>query len=101
MTATSTFADFPSVEVELPAPEDPIRLGSEAHKALFCDALLRTHDPYKPAVIDWPMLAPAVLKRVTSLPIWDIAVQTEGRASIRVSTYARRSRIRRCTKQSR
>jgi hypothetical protein len=25
---------------------------------------------------------------VTSLPIWDIAVQTEGRASIRVSTYA-------------
>jgi hypothetical protein len=34
------------------------------------------------------MLSPAVLKRVTSLPIWDIAVQTEGRASIRVSTYA-------------
>jgi len=28
------------------------------------------------------------LKRVTSLPIWDIAVQTEGRASIRVKTFA-------------
>lgn len=45
--------------------------------------------PYKqPAVIDWPKLDPAALKRVTSLPIWDIAVQTEGRASIRVATYA-------------
>ncbi|MDW9230234.1 putative aminomethyltransferase [Burkholderia cepacia] len=50
--------------------------------------LLDTHNPYKPAVIDWPALKPAELKRLTSLPIWDIAVQTEGRASIRVATYA-------------
>ncbi len=28
------------------------------------------------------------MKRITSLPIWDIAVQTEGRAAIRVATYA-------------
>ena len=66
-----------------------IKIGSAQHKRMFCEMLLTTHNPYKPAVIDWPMLAPAVLKRVTSLPIWDIAVQTEGRASIRVSTYAR------------
>ena len=55
---------------------------------MFCEMLLTTHNPYKPAVIDWPKLDPAALKRVTSLPIWDIAVQTEGRASIRVATYA-------------
>ncbi|SAK53077.1 hypothetical protein AWB81_01082 [Caballeronia arationis] len=55
---------------------------------MFCELLLTTHNPYKPAVIDWPKLDPAALKRVTSLPIWDIAVQTEGRASIRVATYA-------------
>jgi hypothetical protein len=66
-----------------------IKIGSAQHKRMFCEMLLTTHNPYKPAVIDWPMLAPAVLKRVTSLPVWDIAVQTEGRASIRVSTYAR------------
>ncbi|MFT4434846.1 ferritin-like domain-containing protein [Caballeronia sp. 15715] len=66
-----------------------IKIGSAQHKRMFCEMLLTTHNPYKPAVIDWPMLAPAMLKRVTSLPIWDIAVQTEGRASIRVSTYAR------------
>jgi hypothetical protein len=65
-----------------------IQIGSTHHKRMFCEMLLTTHNPYKPAVIDWPMLAPAVLRRVTSLPIWDIAVQTEGRASIRVSTYA-------------
>jgi hypothetical protein len=65
-----------------------IRIGSDAHKRLFCSMLLETHNPYKPAVIEWPKLEPAALQRVTSLPIWDIAVQTEGRASIRVKTFA-------------
>ncbi|HXA40583.1 MAG TPA: hypothetical protein VNW53_16410 [Phenylobacterium sp.] len=86
MTA-STFADFPDVEVKLPAPDDPIRLGSEAHKALFCDTLLRTHDPYKPAVIDWPKLDEQTRARIVSLPIWDIAVQTEEKAGWNVRTY--------------
>ncbi len=63
-------------------------IGSDAHKQMFCRMLLETHNPYKPAVIDWPSLPPDALKRLTSLPIWDIAVQTEGRAWIRVSTYA-------------
>ena len=36
--------------------EPSVRIGSEAHKALFCRTLLDTHDPYKPAVIDWPKL---------------------------------------------
>jgi hypothetical protein len=69
-------------------PARSIQIGSEEHKQLFCRMLLDTHNPYKPAVIDWPELAPDALQRVTSLPIWDIAVQTEGRASIRVETYA-------------
>ncbi|PMS33365.1 hypothetical protein B0G57_11977 [Trinickia symbiotica] len=66
----------------------PIKLGSQAHKRMFCRMLLETHNPYKPAVIAWPELPPDALARVTSLPIWDIAVQTEGRASVRVATYA-------------
>ena len=64
------------------------RLGSEAHKRLFCRTLLDTYDPYRPAIIDWPKLAPDALKRLTDLPIWDIAVQTEGRAMRRVKSYA-------------
>ncbi|AIS97782.1 hypothetical protein BTHA_4127 [Burkholderia thailandensis MSMB59] len=65
-----------------------MQIGSDAHKQMFCKMLLDTHNPYKPAVIDWPALPPEALQRLTSLPIWDIAVQTEGRASIRVATFA-------------
>lgn len=66
-----------------------VAIGSDSHKQMFCRMLLESHNPYKPAVIDWPKLPSDALKRLTALPIWDIAVQTEGRASIRVSTYAK------------
>ncbi|WP_241754728.1 ferritin-like domain-containing protein [Cupriavidus basilensis] len=66
----------------------PVRIGSPQHLRMFCNMLLQTHNPYKPAVIDWPRLDPDALHRVTSLPIWDIAVQTEGRASVRVQAFA-------------
>jgi hypothetical protein len=65
----------------------PIRVGSDAHKRLFSRMLLDTFNPYKPAVIDWPKLDDAARERLVSLPIWDIAVQTEGKASLRVKTY--------------
>ena len=72
-----------------PAPgPGRFRLGGEAHKRLFCKTLLDTFDPYRPAVIDWPKLEPDALQRLTGLPIWDIAVQTEGRAMRRVKAYA-------------
>jgi len=61
--------------------------GSEAHKQLFCRMLLDTFDPYKPAVVDWPRLSPSERERLVSLPIWDIAVQTEGKAGLRVESY--------------
>jgi len=83
----SAFADYPSVAVDPPAPGARVRLGSEAHKALFCDALLSTHDPYKPAIIDWPKLDEATRARIVSLPIWDIAVQTEEKAGWNVRVY--------------
>jgi hypothetical protein len=70
-----------------PIPDGPIPLGSEAHKALFCRALLETHDPYRPALIDWPTLEPDTRDKIVSLPIWDIAVATEGRAGMNVKTY--------------
>jgi hypothetical protein len=80
-----TFPDLP-VEIVSP-PAGPIRTGSEDHKKLFCSALLSTFDPYRPTVIDWPSLEPEALQRLISLPIWDIAVQTEGKAGLRVASY--------------
>jgi len=73
-------------------PGRSIRLGSEEHKILFCRTLLDTFDPYKPAVIDWPKLDSETRDRLVSLPIWDIAVQTEGKARLNVASYAQITR---------
>ena len=71
------------------APEaGPIAPGSEAHKVAFCRMLLDTHNPYKPSIIDWPELDAEARNRLVGLPIWDIAVQTEGKARLRVLSYA-------------
>ena len=67
----------------------PIVLGSEAHKRAFCRMLLDTHNPYRPSIVDWPALDPEARDRLISLPIWDIAMQTEGNASLRVLSYAK------------
>ena len=69
-------------------PGAPVRLGSGEHLNLFCRMLLDTHDPYRPAIMDWPKLEREARDRLASLPIWDIAVQTEGRARLNVATYA-------------
>ncbi|MEJ0062148.1 MAG: ferritin-like domain-containing protein [Alphaproteobacteria bacterium] len=65
-----------------------LKIGSEEHKRRFCRMLLDTFDPYKPSVIAWPKLDADALARLTSLPFWDIAVQTEGYASARVQALA-------------
>ena len=69
------------------ATPGPIIPGSEAHKLAFCRMLLDTHNPYKPSIIDWPELDFEARNRLVSLPIWDIAVQTEGKARLRVLSY--------------
>ncbi len=71
------------------ASSRPIRSGDDEHRSMFARMLLDTFNPYKPAVIDWPKLDPEAHQRLISLPIWDIAVQTEGRARLRILSYAR------------
>jgi hypothetical protein len=70
------------------AERGPIVLGTEAHKQAFCRMLLDTHNPYRPSIVDWPALDPESRDRLVSLPIWDIAMQTEGNATLRVLGYA-------------
>ena len=65
-----------------------MRIGSEAHKQLFCRMLLDTFDPYKPAVIPWPELEGDALHRLTGLPFWRLAVETEGQTAIRMQAFA-------------
>src|SRR6201996_4760537 len=75
----------PSTTIESPPP---FRLGSDEHKRAFCGVLIDIFDPYKPAVLAWPKLSPDAQKRLTGLPFWDVAVQTEGFASSRMQAMA-------------
>jgi hypothetical protein len=64
-------------------------VGSEAHKQAVAQMFRETFNPYKPTIIDWPKLEPEARDRLVNLPIWDIAVQTEGKARLRMLSYAR------------
>jgi hypothetical protein len=66
----------------------PLLPGSDAHRAEACRMFRDTFNPYRPAVMEWPALAPAERERIVALPIWDIAVQTEGKARLRMAAYA-------------
>jgi len=66
----------------------PLKPGSDAHRREMCRMFRETFNPYRPSVIEWPVLEPGALERIVSLPIWDIAVQTEGKARLRMAAYA-------------
>ena len=69
-------AEWGKFDGTAPLPTGPVRLGSADHLMLFSRMLLDTHDPYRPALIDWPELEPEVRDKIVALPIWDMAVQT-------------------------
>jgi hypothetical protein len=68
---------------------DPLFIGSDSHRDATCQMFRETFNPYKPSVIEWPRLDPDALQRLTSLPIWDIAVSTENKARARMLAYAK------------
>ncbi|MFT8367779.1 hypothetical protein [Acetobacter papayae] len=65
-----------------------LKPGSDAHKRAMAEMFRDTFNPYRPSVIEWPKLDPETLHKIVSLPIWDIAVQTEGKARLRMAAYA-------------
>ncbi|MGD0104886.1 MAG: ferritin-like domain-containing protein [Rhodopila sp.] len=65
----------------------PLPVGSDSHRDASCRMFHETFNPYKPSVIAWPKLDRAALQRLTSLPIWDIAVTTETKARARMLAY--------------
>jgi hypothetical protein len=64
-------------------------IGSDLHRDAVCGMFAETFNPYRPSIIAWPKLDPEALARLTGLPIWDIAVQTEGKARLRMAAYGR------------
>ncbi len=68
--------------------EGALQVGSDSHKRAVCRMFRDTFNPYRPSVIDWPVLPPSTLERIISLPIWNIAVQTEAKARVRMAAFA-------------
>lgn len=66
-----------------------IKVGSKEHKQMVCQMFRETFNPYRPSFMSWPKLKDVELSRLKSLPIWDIAVQTEGKARLRMAAYAK------------
>jgi len=80
-------ADYLARHWRSPAP-GRLRPGSAEHRQAVARMFQETFNPYRPSVIDWPVLSAAARDRLVSLPIWDIAVQTEGKASQNMQSYA-------------
>jgi hypothetical protein len=66
-----------------------IRVGSEAHKELFCGTFVDTHRPFRPEEIVWPELEPDALARLRGLPIWNEAARTEAETAVKVQALGR------------
>ena len=81
-------ADYNARNWDYPVP-GKIKIGTDDHFKMLTQLLKATYNPYKPSVLKWPTLDPETLGRITSLPIWDIAVQTEIKASMRIENYAK------------
>jgi hypothetical protein len=64
-----------------------IKVGSDAHKELFCRQFLETHEVYDPAVFPWPELDDAQLGRLRSVPFWQEVYHTERRAGAIVAAF--------------
>jgi hypothetical protein len=67
-----------------------MKIGSEAHKHLFCRTFLEHHQPYEPAQLAWPVLDPESLDLLRSLPFWTHAVQAEVNAGPMIRACAAR-----------
>lgn len=81
-------ADYNARNWDYPVP-GKIKIGTDTHFKMLTQLLKATYNPYKPSVLKWPALDAETLGRITSLPIWDIAVQTEIKASMRIENYAK------------
>ena len=56
---------------------DPLAVGSDEHKELFCRFFIDTHIRFDPAAIEWPDLDEGTRKLLHSLPVWTEAMETE------------------------
>ena len=65
-----------------------MRIGSKAHKELFCRSFMSSHEPYEPEHLPWPELDDRSLSILRSLPVWSMALQVEVNAGVMIAGFA-------------
>ncbi|WP_086642779.1 hypothetical protein [Acetobacter sp. DsW_063] len=65
-----------------------IKAGSDAHKRLFCEQFIATHQSFDPETLPWPELNERDLTRLRSIPFWQEVYHTERRAGAIVDAFA-------------
>ncbi len=65
-----------------------MKIGSEAHKKLFCRSFMESHLEYEPEQLPWPQLDSETHDRLRGIPFWEKAFDTEREAEVLVSPYA-------------
>jgi hypothetical protein len=70
-----------------PTP-DRIKIGSEAHKDLFCRLFTESHQRFEPEQLPWPELDADALARLRGVPFWQEVLHTELRAGRIVNAFA-------------
>jgi hypothetical protein len=64
-----------------------VKLGSDAHKQVFCRQFMLTRRDYDPETLPWPDLDPAALQRMRAVPFWQEVLHTEKRAGAIVKAF--------------
>jgi len=65
-----------------------MKIGSVAHKQLFCQSFMDSHLKYRPEELPWPELNEADLQRLRGIPFWEEALFTESHAGKMVKAFA-------------
>jgi hypothetical protein len=68
----------------------PMRIGSEAHKDLFCRRFLDAHRSYEPPDLPWPELSREHVEMLRALPVWSEALRDEAGAGCFLGLFADR-----------
>jgi hypothetical protein len=66
-----------------------MKLGTEAHKFLFCQSFVQTHQEYEPEHLPFPHLNSEELARLQGIPFWAKALDIEREAGAMVSAFAK------------
>ncbi|MEP6767967.1 MAG: ferritin-like domain-containing protein [Acidobacteriota bacterium] len=84
--------DFPRQAYAAAIEGEPVSIGSEEHRRLYCRTFVDTHNPYRPEDVAWPDLDFEALARLKALPVWNEAVRTEAATAVKVQALGRAER---------